>query len=705
MCSLRDSRTPRWILICTLLCCGSVAADDATDPPARVARLSYREGAVSIAPAAVDEWIDAVLNRPLTAGDRVWVDADSRAELQVGTATVHLDQNTGFSFVILDDETLQMRLTDGTMTIHARSLGAQENVSIATSNATVLLRQPGEYSITTDTSGEHTIVKTRSGESEVSGDASRGYRVGAGEEGVFSGRDPLLAELNQVTDRSTFETWANAREDRDVQSIASRYVAPGVIGYRDLDDYGSWSHDVEYGDVWQPTTYAINDWAPYRYGRWVWITPWGWTWIDDAPWGFAPFHYGRWAYLRQRWCWVPGPVHFRPTYAPALVAWVGDPGMGFTDVGWFPLGPREIYLPGYRASWRHFHNVNESNTVFINNTYISNVYYGRGAPVDYHNRRAPHAVTIVPRDTFVSAQRTRGRHVDVDDAHLQHWREQGRAPEISPTHGSVLGAAPARPVHAPRGDRQTGGNSSGAPAADINASSATPPSAPPSAPPTDRPRQWTGTHTAGRPGRSDRPMAPPIELPAPATAAPAVGHERGQWTNPAPTAADPAPAVTHYNRATQDRQQRDRSNPLIAPGPLPAEMPAATVAPRPDTAPSTPRHHSHSQPMPPPTQPDPMISVRTESQVAPPRMQVESPRMQVEPPRNAQERAPQESAPIERANNRATTQERHRQDRATPTEAPGTTPDRGDPGAESPGAAPASDPSNPNGRRWSADQR
>ena len=26
-------------------------------------------------------------------------------------------------------------------------------------------------------------------------------------------------------------------------------------------------------------------WAPYRHGYWRWIEPWGWTWIDDAPWG------------------------------------------------------------------------------------------------------------------------------------------------------------------------------------------------------------------------------------------------------------------------------------------------------------------------------------------------------------------------------------------------------------------------------------
>src|SRR5207245_1389824 len=74
--------------------------------------------------------------------------------------------------------------------------------------------------------------------------------------------------------------------------------------------------------VWVPRSMIVG-WAPYRYGHWAWVDPWGWTWIDDAPWGFAPFHYGRWVYVDGGWGWVPGHVVARPVYAPALVAFVG----------------------------------------------------------------------------------------------------------------------------------------------------------------------------------------------------------------------------------------------------------------------------------------------------------------------------------------------------------------------------------------------
>ena len=126
-----------------------------------------------------------------------------------------------------------------------------------------------------------------------------------------------------------------------------------MTGSQDLDTYGAWQTAPDYGPVWVPTGVAVG-WAPYRYGHWVWMAPWGWTWVEDEPWGFAPFHYGRWVFVGGAWGWVPGPVGVRPVYAPALVAWVGGtPGFSFSvaiggggGIGWFPLGPREVFVPG-----------------------------------------------------------------------------------------------------------------------------------------------------------------------------------------------------------------------------------------------------------------------------------------------------------------------------------------------------------------------
>ena len=168
---------------------------------------------------------------------------------------------------------------------------------------------------------------------------------------------------------------------------SARYVPRDTIdGVEDLDEYGSWSQDADLGPVWVPAV-TIVGWAPYRFGHWAWIAPWGWTWIDDAPWGFAPFHYGRWAFRFNHWAWVPGPSVFHPVYAPAMVVFVGGGGMlpgraPGGSIGWFPLGPHEPYIPPYTSDRSHLHNVDVEHYTWVNHS-------------------VPGAVTIMGRDDFM----------------------------------------------------------------------------------------------------------------------------------------------------------------------------------------------------------------------------------------------------------------------------------------------------------------
>jgi len=421
---------------------------DAADPPDSAARLSYLQGNVSIEPAGTEDWAAAVLNRPLTSGDKVWVDRESRAELQAGDATVHVDQSTGFSIARFDDQTLQMNVTDGTVAVNVRDLQRGESVEVDTPNATVSLVRPGQYRISVDGDGNSTRVAVRRGESEISGNGQR-FSLSDNQEGSFSGTDRLSADVHGLSPMDDFDAWSTGRDRRDERSVSSQYVAPEVVGYQDLDDYGTWGSDPDYGNVWYPTTVAVG-WAPYRFGHWIWIGPWGWTWVDDAPWGYAPFHYGRWAYARSRWCWVPGPRHVRPVYAPALVAWVGG-GHGGTSisvtvgggpgVGWFPLGPREVYVPRNRVSERYVQRVNVTNTTIVNNTYINNVYNNRVTNVRYVNQHAPGAVTAVSQRTFTSAQPVGRNTIRLNDRDVTALRASAAPPKITPQRESMLGAS------------------------------------------------------------------------------------------------------------------------------------------------------------------------------------------------------------------------------------------------------------------------
>lgn len=432
--------------LCLLFALSGVAtARAAEDPPGRVARLSYTEGEVSVAPAGTQEWAAAVLNRPLTSEDRLWVDPNARAELQIDSATVHLDSSTELAFLELDDDAVAMRLNEGRASVRVLRKREGEDIEVDTPNVTVALLHPGEYHIEVDPDGEMTVVKVRSGEAEVRGE-SRTSRVRANEMGVFRGADALSGDIASLGPRTTFEDWANERASRRERSESARYVSESVIGYEDLDDHGRWVYESDYGYVWQPTRVVVG-WAPYRDGRWTWISPWGWTWIDHAPWGFAPFHYGRWAYVRHRWCWVPGPRHAHAVYAPALVAWLGGPHVSVNialghGVGWFPLGPREIYVPGYWHSHRYFRRVNVSNTIIVNHVHIDRAYRGHYRDFGYRFRDSPHAVTVVEREHFVRG-RPVGRHVrHVSQDHLRRWGHHPRPPAIAPQRESIFAGQP-----------------------------------------------------------------------------------------------------------------------------------------------------------------------------------------------------------------------------------------------------------------------
>ncbi|MET0533614.1 MAG: DUF6600 domain-containing protein [Steroidobacter sp.] len=416
----------------------SSRAAPVADPPSRVARLGLVEGEVTVAPAGTEEWAEAALNRPLTSGDRVWVEKDGRAELQIGSAAIYLDGDTGFGFIELDDGVMQTSLTEGAATVRIRRLAEGETVQVETPHSTVYLNRVGEYHLEVDKEGDRTIVKTRHGEAEVKGDKEK-FVVRDNERGVFSGMENLTGRIESLGARTAFESWANDRDGRNERYESAKYVSRDVIGYEDLDDNGEWVSEPEYGYVWRPT-YVVAGWAPYRYGRWAYVSPWGWSWIDDARWGFAPSHYGRWAYLRSRWCWVPGPRHIRPVYAPALVGWVGGPSVGvslsFGNVGWYPLAPHDYYYPGYRHTPRYGRFVNVSNTIIVNNNYF---YGGRRIPHPRFDRdRHGSGVTAISRDHFVGGRRIGDHMVRFNDNEMRQWRGVREPPAIAPYRESVL---------------------------------------------------------------------------------------------------------------------------------------------------------------------------------------------------------------------------------------------------------------------------
>ena len=426
--------------------------EPAQDPPGRVARLNYSAGSVSMQPGGEGDWLQADSNRPLTTGDNLWADKDARAELHIGSTAVRLDSETSVTFLDLDDHTLQLKLSQGSIVVRVRHLDDGDMMEVDTPNLAFDIQSDGEYRIDVNGDGNETDATVWQGRGEATGGGAS-YDVVANQHARFSGTDQLDHEIDQIPAADDFDNFSFSRDQREDHSESANYISPEVTGSEDLDDNGHWHYVADYGTVWTPSGVA-PDWAPYRLGHWAWIEPWGWTWVEDEPWGFAPFHYGRWAYVESSWCWVPGPVVVRPVYAPALVAFVGGGsfsvslGFGGGGVAWFPLGPREVYVPWYRTSRVYINNVNITNTR-VNVTQVTNVYnvyntHNTGVSrVTYVNQRGPF-VTAVSHDTFVNARPVGRNIVRVDERQVVSAPVITRL-DVQPVRASVTGeGAPVR---------------------------------------------------------------------------------------------------------------------------------------------------------------------------------------------------------------------------------------------------------------------
>lgn len=439
--------------------CGVASAQDQQDqqdPPGRVARLGYMEGSVSFEPAGEQDWVQADLDRPLTTGDSLWADQNSRGELHIGSTALRLGSQTGISFLNLNDQAVQVQLAQGTLSIHVRRIDPDEAYEIDAPNLAFSITSPGDYRLDVDPNGTTTSITTFAGQGTVNG-GGQSWNITPGQRAVFNGTDQL-AYSAQGIGNDPFDSWSRSREMREEHLASARYVSPDMTGYEDLDQYGSWHTDPQYGAYWAPNS-VDAEWAPYHEGRWVWVAPWGWTWVDAQPWGFAPYHYGRWAMFGDNWGWVPGPVaETRCYYAPALVGFVGGGGFsvavgfgGGVGVGWFPLGPRDVYVPPYQVSPRYVERVNVSNTTVINRTTVTNVYnnytVNHVTNVNYTYANNTRAVTVVNQQAFVSGAPVAKAAIRVNQEEIQHPRVVTTS-ALTPTRASVVGgaAAPARGV-------------------------------------------------------------------------------------------------------------------------------------------------------------------------------------------------------------------------------------------------------------------
>jgi len=581
-----------------LLLAPPLAAQSLADPPGRVGRLSYIDGTVSLHSPDQDQWSEAVINYPVTTGDGFWTQPQSHAEVQVGAVEMRLDESTEADIVRLDDAATVLRVDQGVIEVHVIAMPAG-GVAVLTPTGQVTLLTVGSYHIEAGQPGpdnappNQMIVSVLQGTARVGGQRSS-LTVQAGESAIASGTGFQLVQAEPTA----FDNWALARERREAQPTATAWYVPNTMtGYQDLDQEGQWTTDPTYGTVWYPSSVPA-DWAPYRYGHWVWIQPWGWTWVDDAPWGFAPFHYGRWAYIRDRWAWCPGDYHVRPVYAPALVAFIGG-GITIaagTPVGWVPLAPGERFHPWYHTTNTYATRVNYVRySTHVTNNIVINNNYSRAQTSQFRNARA---ATVVSAHAFSSAAPVQRSEVKVDPQHLNQARTVATLTHVQPTveaRGAIAHPEAASATAVARPEKSAPAPTA-TPKREITPRGPTAPEATRGAP---TPETHTATPAPHPPTPEGRPVTPPppethvaTPAPHPPTPTPEARTETPAPRPPIPETHAAAPAP-HPPTATPEARP---------PSPPPTRQAAVTpprVAPPPIPHPfaATPRPAAH--PLPP----------------------------------------------------------------------------------------------------------
>jgi hypothetical protein len=314
------------LLLGSVVClCSTAGVGWTADSPSPLGRVSAVVGAVQYHSTGA-EWSAGLVNEPVAEGTGLRTAADAEAELDGLGARVALAPSSELQVVRFDKSTLQIALSSGRIGVHVGPFDVMKTVEIDLPQGGIWLDAPGDYDITAGDAQAPVAVEVFAG----------GARFGGG----------LDASHIHKPEGDWFSGWWHSQDDN---ADLSAPALPALPGAAVLAATGRWELDSKLGNVWFPSDVPA-DWVPYRDGVWRYLPPWGWTWVDNAPWGFAPSHYGRWARVDGKWGWAPGDRVAAANYSPAVVAFLGTARIGLSrpgDIGatpavaWFPLAPDE----------------------------------------------------------------------------------------------------------------------------------------------------------------------------------------------------------------------------------------------------------------------------------------------------------------------------------------------------------------------------
>jgi hypothetical protein len=418
-------------------------------PPSRVGRVSLVSGNFKLRGSVGADWVDGELNQPVFTGEALRTGPRSRGEIEIGANTIWLSDGSEIEITSLRDRVTQISLAYGRMALYLRRADEDESVGISIPQGVISLLTPGSYDIGTGSGELPSQIAVFDGKAQLVG-ADGDLQISAGHTAVLKDTDIAGATVEPAT-RDAFAEWCRERDYRGTRLAAPSYISPEMTGVDALDAGGIWKINPDYGPVWFPIT--SEEWAPYRFGHWSWVPPWDWTWIDDQPWGFAPSHYGRWVLIDDHWAWAPGSFVERPLYAPAVVAFLGTPGVGLSSeegatIAWFPLAPGEAYWPSYARDVDYVRGLNRGNVQDVGTIHLP----ANGEPPlevfdkPFANRQY---ATVVPRPVFINGRPAAPARMTLPEQRLQNAPVLMASPQLAPASAQHVARVATPAVTAP----------------------------------------------------------------------------------------------------------------------------------------------------------------------------------------------------------------------------------------------------------------
>ncbi len=477
---------------------GIANAQTQTDPPARVGRLAFASGTVSFHDSQDANWTAAAVNDTLTTGDSLWTEPNARSEVSVAGTRVRLDQSTQLDMLQIDDSETRLQLDQGRLDIKTFTMDTAQPYEIVTPRGTVKLAAQGDYYIESGSTQDPTRLGVRSGAAQITGLNGQVLAVRAGEVGEITG-DAASPQLHTIQTAPPPMPQYWAQRDQQIAYTAPQYISADVVGYEDMQAYGAWSNDPDYG-AGMVAEFGVGELAALQHRL---VGLFGALWLELGrraavglralplrPLGQPqqPLVLGAAGAaastrsMRRRW----SPSSAAPNWAWRSATPIAAP------IGWFPLGPREAYVPPYTHDRAYYDRINTNARV---ERAVLDDRWQRAERHEAITANAPNEqmvnrrfTTVVPASAFISSQHVERAAIKVSADKLAaapvapvsappapaqgnvpkaryalQWRAGARPPDRRPAPGAAPRSAGAevRGAHFADGSGDRPGNDSG----------------------------------------------------------------------------------------------------------------------------------------------------------------------------------------------------------------------------------------------------